>query len=317
LLERIDDDHPSVRGAAASACVRVEHDSRLDALLHAVNDADSWVRYAALKALSAIGAKAALPVVMQRLHTDPAVPVRLAAIDALGRLDPPEALEVLEPLARSHEQDVARAAIGALGYVARPEALAALERAARAAHPWQRLAAVDALARRVDTKVTDILQWAAAADDDSDVVRAAIDALTRVGLREGERQGSDATRALIALTEEPTRRRMAIAALGSLPPRRIDDVAAGLRHPSAHARCASVEALGRMRHPDASRAIESALNDPSPTVRLAAVAELKHLGTRSCQGKLMALARTDPDAEVRHAAVMAITRTESRGELSR
>lgn len=317
LLERIDDGSAAVRAAAVSACVRIDDASRIDALLRAVHDTDSWVRYAALKALSAIGARNALPAVVHALNHDPAVPVRLAAIEAIGRLDAPRALEVLAPLAQAHDDDIARAAIGALGHVDGPEAVTALERAARGSQRWQRLAAVDALARRLDTKVAEVLQWVAAADDDPDVVRAAVDALTRVGLREGERQGRSATHALIALTEEPARRQMAIAALGSLPPRRIEDVVAGLRHPSPHARGATVEALSRMRHPDASRAIESALNDPSPTVRLTAVAELKHLGTRACQGKLLALARTDPDAEVRHAAVMAIARTESRDELSR
>jgi hypothetical protein len=51
-------------------------------------------------------------------------------------------------------------------------------------------------------------------------------------------------------------------------------------------------------------------------VRLTAVAELKHLGTRTSQRKLMALARTDPDADVRHAAMMAIARAGDSGWLS-
>jgi HEAT repeat protein len=72
--------------------------------------------------------------------------------------------------------------------------------------------------------------------------------------------------------------------------------------------------LSRMKQPEASRAVESALDDVVPSVRLTAVAELKHLGTRTSQRKLMMLARTDPDGQVRHAAVMAVARTEIPGE---
>jgi HEAT repeat protein len=72
-----------------------------------------------------------------------------------------------------------------------------------------------------------------------------------------------------------------------------------------------VEALSRMKQPDASRALEDALDDATPAVRLAAVAELTFLGSRASQRKLMNLARTDPDAEVRHAALRAVARADS------
>jgi len=63
-----------------------------------------------------------------------------------------------------------------------------------------------------------------------------------------------------------------------------------------------------MKHPEASRAVETALEDAAPAVRATAVAELRRLGSRNAVKKLLTLARTDPDIEVRHAAVMAVTR---------
>lgn len=315
LVELLEDDVASVRAAAASALVRVEHPSRVDALLRALNDSDPWVRYVALKSLGSIAAPGTLAAVVARLHQDAAPHVRLAAIEVIGRLKPPDALDILEPLTRSLNQDIARAAIGALGHVDEAEALAVLEQLSRARESWQRLVAVDAMTLRGETRVPEILQWVAAADGDSGVVHAAIDALAKIGVRE-TRQGGEATRALVALTAEPTRRQWAIAALSSLPPRRILDITAGLRHPSSEVRCASIEALSRMKQADASRAVESALDDAAAPVRLTAVVELKHLGTRTSQRKLMALARTDPDAEVRHAAMMAIARTDSARELN-
>ena len=310
LLRALEDDTASVRAAAARALGGIEHPGRTRALLRALEDSDSWVRYVTLKSLAAIAARSALPAVVARLHQDPAPHVRLAAIEVVGRLTPPEALEILEPLARTPNEDIARAAIAALGHVDQADALTVLEQEVRAPSAWRRLAAIDALALRGEARVAQILQWTAAADSDSDVLNAAVHALARVGVRE-DGQGTEATRALISLTAEPSRRQAAISALSSLPPRRIGDIAAGLRHASPAVRSAIVEALSRMKQPDASRAVEAALDDAAAPVRLTAVAELKRLGTRTSQRKLMTLARTDPDAEVRHAAMMAIARAET------
>ena len=174
-----------------------------------------------------IGDPVAAPAVVARLEEDPAPHVRLAAIDVIGRMTPAEALTVLEPLTRSANEDIARTATAALGNVDRDEALAILEQASRAPEPWKRLAAVDALARRREARVPQILQWLAAVDRAPEVVSAALDALARVGMRDDE-QGSAAARALIALTAEPSRRESAITVLSGLPPRRMADVIAGL-----------------------------------------------------------------------------------------
>jgi hypothetical protein len=48
-------------------------------------------------------------------------------------------------------------------------------------------------------------------------------------------------------------------------------------------------------------------------VRLTAITELKHLGTRTSYRKLAELARTDRDADVRDAALRAMTRSEGPG----
>jgi len=315
LLAAADDPVAPVRAAAIAAFPRVEFSSRIDALRRALNDADAWVRYVALKSLGAIGEPDALPAVMACLQHDPAPHVRLAAIEVVGRLKPSEALNILEPLLRSGNEDIARAALAALAHVDQPEALATLEQAVRSTAPWQRHAAIDALASRAETTIPRTLQWVAAADGQADVARAAVDALARLGGRD-DGQGLEATRALLNLTAEPAQREWAIAALGALPARRTADVAEGLRDPSADVRCATVEALSRMRRQDASRALESALDDPAPRVRFTAVEELKHLGSRTSQRKLMALARTDPDTGVRHAALMAVARSEGAGEFN-
>ena len=226
VVELLRDDAAPVRAAAASTLARVDHPARVEVLLKSVNDPDSWVRYSVLRSLGTIGAKDSLDAVLGRLEHDAAAHVRLAAIDVIGRLKPPDVLDILGPLTRSANPDIARAAIGALGHVDQSDALAILASLTRATEPWQRLAAVTAIGVRGETRIPEILQWVAAADGDSDVAHSAIEALAQIGRRD-DGHGGEATRALMALTAEPARRQSAISALSRLHPRQISDVAGG------------------------------------------------------------------------------------------
>jgi HEAT repeat protein len=308
LVDALAQPSPTVRAGAAAALIRTDPAVALHALVHALSDSDPWVRYVAVRSLGSIGDVQVAPAVLGTLRNDSAPHVRLAAIDVIGRLGPDQAWEVLEPLARSTDSDVGGAAIRALGHLDRPEVLSTLEELARAPEPWQRVAAITAAARRSESRVAHVLQWVAAADDDAEVVDAAIQGLAKVA-RRVDNQGAEAARALVALTAEPLRREAAVKALSELPARRVPDVAKGLNDSSAEVRCASVEALGRMQQAGASRALEAALDDSHPTVRLAAIRALKNLGTREPERKLMTLARTDPEPAVRRAAMFAVSRT--------
>ncbi len=308
LVDALQRQSPMVRAGAAAALVRTAPSLAVDALAESLGDSDPWVRYVSLRSLGSIGDTRVVPAVLTALRKDPAPHVRLAAIEVLGRLKAPEAWDVLEPLTRSSDSDMGSAAIRALGHLDRSEVLPALEGFLRGPEPWQRVAAVAAATVRSDARVAHLLQWVAAVDEDTDVVGAALHGLAKIARRQ-DQQGAAAARALVALTAEPLRREAAIRALSELPARRIAEVAHGLRDSSPEVRSASVEALGRMQLSEASRALESALDDPHPAVRLAAIRALKNLGTREPLRKLMALARTDPEAEVRRAAMFAASRS--------
>ncbi len=312
LVDALERDTPAVRAAAAAALGRVEGAGVAGALTGALHDADPWVRYLAVRSLGTMGDPSVGSEVLDLLRNDPAPHVRLAAIEVLGRLRPAEALEVLLPLAESSDRDIGAAAIRALGNIAGPDALGAVEKILRAPEAWQRSAAVMAATARSEPRVAQLLQWTAAADDDRHVAAAAVEALATLSRRE-DQQGQDATRALTALAREASVREAVIRALGDLPPRRLGEVAAGLTDRSPDVRRACIEALSRMKHPDASRALEAALDDAEAVVRLAAVKELKQLGTRSARRKLLSLARKDADVAVRHAAMLAAARSGESG----
>ena len=310
LARALRDDSAPVRAAAAAAFARVEQRDGLEPLTQALADPDPWVRYFALRSLGSFQNPIVAPAVLERLQRDPAGHVRLVAIDVLGRLQPPDIASILDPLSRSAEPDIARSAIRALGHVQDSRAHIALEALARAEEPWRRLEAVGALGERGGLEAISVLEWIAAADEENDIAHAAIGALAGLAARE-EEAAAAATRALLALTAEPTKREISIGALARLPARRLPDVAAGLRHHQPAVRRATVEALSRMRHAEATRWVETALDDAVPMVRVSAVGELRRLGSRTATRKLVMLAHSDPDAEVRQAALMAAGRDQA------
>lgn len=303
----LEGDTPKVRAGAAAALGRLDEGAVLPALMRALGDRDPWVRYFALRSLGGSRNAEVAPAVLDRLEHDEAGQVRLAAIEVLGELDAPGLVAVLGPLTSAADADVARAAIRALGRCHDPLAGSILERLARGRDAWRRIEALGAVAARGASGSAALLQWVAAADDSDEVAVAAIDALKRSAASGSGDAAPDAIRALVQLLAEPSRHESVVSALAGLAPRHVPDVAAGLRHPSVDVRRGTVAALGRMKHPDASRALEAALDDAESSVRAAAITELRRLGSRGAVRRLLGMARTDPDAEVRHAAILAVT----------
>ena len=215
LAQALTSDTPSVRASAAAAFARADAADALAPLQRALTDTDPWVRYFALRSLGSFQAAAAAPAVRERLEHDAAGQVRLAAIDVLGRLQPPDILSVLAPLALSDDGDTARAAIRALRHVQDPAAQDALDTLSRANDIWRRAEPAAALGQRGGSEAVSTLQWVAAADDASEVVDAAIAGLSTLASRDDH--GAEATRALVGLMAEPSRRESAVAALARLP----------------------------------------------------------------------------------------------------
>jgi HEAT repeat protein len=289
---------------------RLDQNASLGPLLRALGDTDPWVRFFAVRSLGELNTPAVAPAVRRLVGSDPAVQVRLAAIEVLGRLNDQEAIQILEPLSVSREVDVARTAIRALGRSTDERAASLLEGLLRAPDSWRREEAATALGACGGPRAASILQWTAAAETEPGVARAAIAGLALMASGESP-QAIDAIDALVSLTAERAQREASITALAGLGSCRIADVAKGLRHLSAEVRQATVAALSRMKHPEATRWLETALADPAAAVRATAVAELRRLGTRHAAKTLLTLARTDPDHSVRQAALLAVAQRDA------
>jgi HEAT repeat protein len=301
LIEALQSGTPKVRAAAAQAFGQLESAQALPSLLAALRDADAWVRYFAARSIGGHGFDAALEMLAQLAQADPAGHVRIAALEALGQLGGATAVAFIAPFAAAGDRDLACAALKALGCISHPDALPPLHAALRAPDPARRLAAIEALAERGGPGTAAALQWVGAADEEAQVARAAIGALAQLATPE-------ALAALIELTTDHGRREFCMTALARLSPQLIDEVARGLEHPAVPVRCAVVEVFARMKQTAATARLLAALDDHEAAVRLTAIGALNHLSNRQAEHRLLALARTDPDMEVRRAAEKALRR---------
>jgi len=301
LLDRaLRDEAPAVRAAAAQAAGRGEGD--MAPLLGAMEDPDQWVRYYAARALGARAAKEGVGALARAARSDPATPVRIAAIEALAEAGDANAVFEAAALAADEDVEVAAAFVAAAGRTGDARGLAVLEEASRDAREAVRLAAIEGLRALGGSRAIELLQWTAGAAPGTEAAGTAIEALAALAPSDPA-----AVRALVSLLAEPALHATVIAALGASGANGIDDVADALAHASRDVRLGAVAALARLRDRRASGRLLAALGDEDPAVRESAVVALMRLGTSGAREALARLAASDPVRTVRAAAAEALT----------
>ncbi|MFL6332483.1 MAG: sister chromatid cohesion protein PDS5 [Pyrinomonadaceae bacterium] len=106
---------PKVRAAAAAAMAQSEGPEVSAHLIEALADEDSWVRYFAARSLGRLEVKEGAEALAALAQRDKADHVRIATVEALGRIGGETAVRVVSSLINSAEADLARVAAGALG----------------------------------------------------------------------------------------------------------------------------------------------------------------------------------------------------------
>jgi len=301
LRNAIRDGSPKIRTAAAQSFGHLENPAFVPDVVNALSDPDAWVRYYAARALGQIRSPESMDALAETLRQDNAPQVRIAAAEALGAIGGSRAVSILAAVVSSEDRDLGRAALLSLGVIGHPDALGPILSALRSNDSSRRLDAVRALAMRHDSQAAESLQWAAAADRDAAVAGAAIEELGRMATPES-------IASLLRLASDRRLRDKAVGAISRLGSKHLERIKAGFSSPHLETRRAVVDALGRMRHPEASEALRTALDDERPEVRLAALMALKRLGSLHSERKVWNMVHTDPDPGIRIAAEQALQR---------
>ena len=299
LARALETGPPKVRASAAKAFAHIDSPAASRYLLAALRDSEEWVRYFAARSIGGQADPASVDELARLAQVDSANHVRIAAMESLGQIGGSRAVAVLEPFAKSDQTDLARAAMAGLGLTGQPDAVPILLATLRSPNPALQTEALRALGKLGGPEAVDAIQWVAAADTDPAVVQAAIDALRNLATPE-------AVTALLMLTANPDRREASVEALASIGKQKMDLMGTGLSSTQPAVRRGAVEALGRIKHSQASNLLSAALEDPDVEVRLAAIHALAQLGSRIAERKLVTMARTDPDRNVRRTAQKAL-----------
>ncbi|MEW6368894.1 MAG: HEAT repeat domain-containing protein [Acidobacteriota bacterium] len=259
LIHALRCDTPQAREAAARALGKADPATAIEPLIEALDDPEPWVRYHAARSLGNHAAPAAIERLALAVQSDPAKPVRAAAIEAVGQIGGDRAAHILAPLVRSDDAELARAALHALARLDHPDALPSIQWALHASDPEIRANAAQALADRGGPGVAEALEWMAATDTDPWAVLSTINAL-------GTMKTPAAIAALISLSAEPAHREACVQALDVVGEEQIEEVAKGLLQHEGEVQRAAREALGRITHPKASALIADAAgrNDARP-----------------------------------------------------
>lgn len=296
---------PRMRSAVISSIAQIVGGSRiqprevqpshrdlvLPSLTAAVQDPDSVVRNEAVRAVFAVDRDVGLEVLAEAAE-DPDATLRTIAVRTLGGFDPESVPEAIPILDRAFEDE--SAAVRAIAV-----------RAVGSAHArWRGKPPPD---RGSVAMVIERLR-----DDDAVVRRAAADALGDFG--------GAAEPAIPALTEalrdpDPDTRWRAASALGDIGPSSAPAVPVlveTLRDEHAGVRRAAAGALGDIG-PAAAQAVPALvelLEDQEDVVRESAASALGEIGSAAAaaESTLRSLARRDPVARVRDAAVQALSK---------
>jgi HEAT repeat protein len=86
IVESLQTDTPRVRAAAARAVAQIEHPDAIEPLRKALNDADAWTRYFAVRGIGARRDIASADKLKEMIEADPAEQVRMAAREVSSEL---------------------------------------------------------------------------------------------------------------------------------------------------------------------------------------------------------------------------------------
>lgn len=297
LLRTSQHDSPRTRAAAIRALGHVGSAPGVEeALVHALADADAWVRYYACQSLGRLRAPAAVPLLVERLE-DTAEQVKLAAVEALATIPGAVAASALRDAARSDNHEVERAAIVGIGARKDPALRDELLRSLQSSDAGVRLVTLASLAAFPSAEAE--LERVASSDPDGAVKSSALELLASLS-------NAASTSALVRLAATGPQSKEALAALAQNIDARIPTLLSLLATAEENLARNLVAVLARADSRAARSAVDIAFESSNVAARRAAARALGQILDPAARISLARAASLDPDLEVRRISSAAI-----------
>jgi HEAT repeat protein len=274
---------------AAATLVHMGEDA-LDALVGQLGSASAQARRLAVESLGGIGEENLRGALLPLLDADPDAGVRVAAANALARIDPTSAADHLQRIARSDPDWFVRArAHSLLAETATPgaaeflmESLALLGPGQACFEDAEDLESITEGPRRVVSAILSGLRLLGFTEDEV----ASAEARARGPALAGDEEAEVVEALSLLRDRDPVRRAEAARRLGDAPNGPIDVLRQALQDPNPLVRSEAARSLGRSASRSSLGDLARCLQDPDEDVRLAASAAMRAVVTREVAQEL-------------------------------
>jgi HEAT repeat protein len=278
----------------------------LDAFGRVVSEQSRGETFAASLALGRYDDSAAFEPLLIQLLSGRSREARRAAAFAIGRLQAPQSVAKLAEVAREAKQQVdLAAALVALGMTGNPAAIAEIAPRTKATDDRVRRAAVVALGLLPASEEGEQLALARLADEDPQVLIAALGALACTGSA-GTATALQANSHLVGHSDDRVRAALVLAVSARAPADCEGFLAKRLTDQSERVRAAAIGGLAAAAKPHGDALAVKGLEDSQHSrVRLTSIVTLAVLAGRRGDSLELSPFIDDRDAEVRDAAIVA------------
>lgn len=284
-----------IRISVMKATVYIDEISRFEPLSLALRDEDNWVRYYAVRCIGNRLLADFLPQLIDRAQNDRATPVRLAAIETLGRLKASVAVPVLSGMLKDPSQDIVQSVLYALGMMPSQEALSILLHLLDSPETKDRIALIKAISHFDSEEVIQRLYLISAAGSDSAITDAALEGL-------GSMASDKAVESLLRLSTISTLKEKCIAWLVKQKQFSLPYLVNTFATRDLASQRTSIEILSRTKDRAASNALIEYLDHDQAQIRSEAMNALFHIGNMNYLEKVERMSHHDPDLFVRYTA---------------
>lgn len=292
LENAIKNETTKCKTAAVKSLGFLERTRAFNLIVEALKNQDNWIKINAIRSLEQIRIYEGAKVIMDLLEDETSVPVIITALKALGKLGGATVVSVITRYINHENEDISLAAIEALGKVNHPNAIQILIEILHSYDRNKKSKCLQSLAELKIDSTLDFIKWVALTETDENLREEAINAISIF-------KNENAVKTLIELTSDRNLRNSVIRALSKQDLKFLYLFEKELSGENIHIKLALIEALTLMRHEKATDLIIYALNDGSPIVRIYAINALKSLGSRSAIPKINYIAKNDNDIQVR------------------
>jgi HEAT repeat protein len=284
-----------VRTSVVKAATHIDEPNKFETLKQSLNDSDAWVRYYAVRSVSNHLMYDYLPQLTEVAQTDKAIHVRLAAIEAIGRMNGVGSIPVFAKMLSDSNPDIVLTTIYALGMMQSDKALVLLMQIIDTPDVQKKITVIKAISQFNSPEIIEKLYLICATESDNRITEAALEGLSTI-------PSEKAVESLLKLTSIPKLKEKSVSLLVQQKKLALPYLRAVFAERPLLIQRIIIEIMSRTKMREASETLMGYLGHDNAHIRVDTLIALFRIGYPDFRDKAEKMAKNDPDAFVRHTA---------------